>query len=157
MGNIQKVSWEIIGVGNMGSGHLAIFFPVQLAGEWSHRGCGPCRKSQGLGAGTPGRGCERRLCGGRRLIASGACEAVIIAVPHLPASGLAIEGLRTPNARDVRKARRGIYQAGAGEMNEGRGKGGLVFGMIFNQRTNPTSIARCMSWSTVESWGPSSG
>ena len=72
-------------------------------------------KAAGPGRGTPGRGRENFAEG--ELIASGTCEAVIIAVPHYQHPGLAVEafahGLHVMCEKPA-----GVYTKQVREMNE---------------------------------------
>ena len=73
---------------------------------------------------------------GSELIASGACEAVLIATPHYQHPTLAVEAFRAGLHVMVEKPA-GVYTMQVREMNEEADKHPeLTFGMMFNQRTN---------------------
>jgi predicted dehydrogenase len=70
------------------------------------------------------------------LMDSGLCDAVIIATPHYDHPNLAIQafgkGLHVLCEKPA-----GVYTKQVREMNEKAQESGVVFGMMFNQRTNP--------------------
>jgi predicted dehydrogenase len=70
------------------------------------------------------------------LMDSGLCDAVIIATPHYDHPNLAIQafgkGLHVLCEKPA-----GVYTKQVREMNEKAQESGAVFGMMFNQRTNP--------------------
>ncbi|MGI5958688.1 MAG: Gfo/Idh/MocA family protein [Massiliimalia sp.] len=72
---------------------------------------------------------------GTDLIASGVCDAVIIAVPHYQHPDLAIQafehGLHVMCEKPA-----GVYTKQVRRMNQAAKESGTVFGMMFNQRTN---------------------
>ena len=66
---------------------------------------------------------------------SGLCEGIIIAVPHYDHPGFAMEIMRRGLHVMVEKPA-GVYTKQVREMNEEAKKHDVVFGMMFNQRTN---------------------
>ena len=66
---------------------------------------------------------------------SGLCEGIIIAVPHYDHPGFAMECMRKGLHVMVEKPA-GVYTKQVREMNEEAKKHDVVFGMMFNQRTN---------------------
>ena len=66
---------------------------------------------------------------------SGLCEGIVIAVPHYDHPGFAIEIMRRGMHVMVEKPA-GVYTKQVREMNEEAKKHNVVFGMMFNQRTN---------------------
>lgn len=131
---MQKVKLGIIGVGNMGSGHIGNILSgatpeVEVTAVADRAESRRAWARERLGAGV------KIFAEGSELIASGTCEAVIIAVPHYQHPGLAVEafahGLHVMCEKPA-----GVYTKQVREMNEAAEKSGLVFGMMFNQRTN---------------------
>ena len=95
------------------------------------------------------------FCEGSELIESGACEAVEIATPHYQHPELSImamdHGLHVMCEKPA-----GVYTKQVREMNEKAAQSDVVFGMMFNQRTN--CVYRKMhDWCTAAPWGPLSG
>jgi len=70
------------------------------------------------------------------LFKSGLCDAIIIATPHYAHPTIAVEafsyGLHVMSEKPA-----GVYTKQVKEMNEAAAKSGKVFGVMFNQRTNP--------------------
>ena len=132
---MEKVRFGIIGIGNMGSGH--------------------CRN---LEAGLVPEGklaavcdiSEERRAWARenlssdvavyentdRFFAEAQVDAVIIAVPHYFHPPLAIEALKC-GLHVISEKPAGVYTKQVREMNEAAARSDRIFGMMFNQRTNP--------------------
>ncbi|MBO5453049.1 MAG: Gfo/Idh/MocA family oxidoreductase [Clostridia bacterium] len=70
------------------------------------------------------------------LYKSGLCEAVIIAVPHFDHPSLAIKAFDA-GLHVITEKPAGVYTKQVLEMNEAAEKSGKVFGIMYNQRTNP--------------------
>lgn len=73
---------------------------------------------------------------GSDLIKSGKCDAIIIAVPHYDHPKYAIEGFEN-NLHVMVEKPAGVYTKQVQEMNKVAEESDRVFGMMFNQRTNP--------------------
>lgn len=131
---MDQVKLGIIGVGNMGSnhcrsildGHLPEFVLTAVADRKENRR----------------RWAKETLPGevvvfeeGDSLIASGLCDAVLIATPHYEHPRLAMlameQGLHVMCEKPA-----GVYTKQVREMNEAAARSNCVFGMMFNQRTN---------------------
>lgn len=137
---MQKIRLGIIGVGNMGTTHckniqegkLVDFHLCAVADrresrrEWAR---------QNLSAETI------IFEEGKNLIASGTCDAVLIAVPHYQHPELSILALEN-HLHVMCEKPAGVYTKQVREMNEAAEKSDCIFGMMFNQRTN--SIYRKM-------------
>lgn len=70
------------------------------------------------------------------LLASGLTDAVIVATPHYLHPVIAIDAFRAGQHVLVEKPA-GVYTSIVDKMNEEAKKSGKVFGIMFNQRTNP--------------------
>ncbi|MCL2472406.1 MAG: Gfo/Idh/MocA family oxidoreductase, partial [Treponema sp.] len=129
-----KVKLGIIGLGNMGSTHVtsiqsgmvpdmelaAVADRLEGRREWA---------AKFLPAGFP------VFKEGSELIKSALCDAVLIAVPHYQHPPLAMEAFKASlNVMCEKPA--GVYTKQVREMNKAAKESGLVFGMMFNQRTN---------------------
>ncbi len=131
---MNKVRLGIIGVGNIGTGHVQNI----LSGQ-----CPEIVLSAAADRRESRRSWIREnlpdipvFSEGEDLIASGQCEAVIICVPHYQHPPLAISALRHGLHTMVEKPA-GVYTLQVREMNaEADRHPDLVFGMMFNQRTN---------------------
>ena len=70
------------------------------------------------------------------LFSSGLCEAVIIATPHYDHPKLTIAAFEA-GLHALTEKPTGVYTKQVAEMNEAAEKSGKVFGIMYNQRTNP--------------------
>lgn len=131
---MEKVRLGIIGAGNMGSQHLQNI----LAGKTPEIAV----------AAVADRREDRRawaksvlpqevpvFCEGSELIESGLCDAVLIAVPHYQHPVLAQEAFGKKLHVMCEKPA-GVYTKAVKEMNRAAEESGVVFAMMFNQRTN---------------------
>ena len=128
------VKLGVIGVGNMGTGHLENFLQ------------GLCPEIQ-VTAAADRRESRRAwftehfpeaavFSEGEELISSGKCEAVLICVPHYQHPPLAISAMRHGLHAMVEKPS-GVYTLQVKEMNaEADRHPELTFGLMFNQRTD---------------------
>jgi len=134
----EKVRFGIIGVGNMGSGHAKSFMDGKVADGVLAAVCDidPARLEWAETA-LPG---VARFSAAGDMFASGLIDAAIISVPHYFHPPLAIEAFRS-GLHVMCEKPAGVYTKQAREMNEEADKHkDLVFGMMFNQRTNPAYI-----------------
>ena len=134
----ERIRLGIIGIGNMGSGHIRNILE------------GKCPEVEVTAVAD--RLPERRAVAqetmrehgldwaifeeGTELIASDSCDAILIAVPHYQHPELAILGLQANKHVMVEKPA-GVYTKQVREMNEVAAQSDRVFSMMFNQRTNP--------------------
>jgi predicted dehydrogenase len=131
---MEKVRLGIIGMGNMGSSHVKSvssgLVPEMVLGAVADRL--PQRRTWAEGllpAGFP------IFTEGSELIKSGLVDAVLIAVPHYQHPPLAIESFKA-GLHVMCEKPAGVYTKQVREMNQAAAESGLVFGMMFNQRTN---------------------
>ena len=131
---MKQVRLGIIGVGNIGTAHMATILgggcPEVVITAAADR-----RESRRKWA-------EENLPGvqvfteGEDLIASGACDAILIAVPHYQHPTLAVSALRHGLHTLVEKPA-GVYTLQVREMNEEADRHPeLAFALMYNQRTN---------------------
>lgn len=131
---MDKVSLGVIGIGNMGTGHIKSILDGKIPGIE-------------LGA-VADRKAERRDWGkehlpesvvifseGKELIRAGICNAVLIAVPHYQHPELSIDAFQH-GLHVMCEKPAGVYTKQVREMNEAAKNSDRVFGMMFNQRTN---------------------
>jgi predicted dehydrogenase len=132
---MDNVRIGIIGIGNMGSAHARNIINGEVPGALLSAVCdtNPARlqwtKSE-LG--------EQVLLFSQpeELLESGAIDAVIIATPHYDHPSLAIKGFEH-NLHVMIEKPAGVYSKQVREMNEAAKKSDKVFGIMYNQRTNP--------------------
>ena len=131
---MQKVKLGLIGLGNIGSSHLKCIQEgktpeIELAAVADVRLDRRQAAADLLGEGV------RLFETGSELIASGTCEAVLIAVPHYQHPVLAMESFAN-GLHVLCEKPAGVYTSQVREMNGAARKSGLTFAMMFNQRTN---------------------
>lgn len=132
---MKKVRIGIIGIGGMGSNHAQYLVkgsipPAQLTAVCD---INPARlqwAKETLGEGV------QRFDNADALIASGAVDGVLIAVPHYSHPGIAIQAFQAGLHVLVEKPA-GVYTKQVREMNRVAAASGKVFAIMFNQRTNP--------------------
>ncbi len=131
---MDKVRLGIIGIGNMGTGHynnikagLCPEVEVTAVADISPERIEWAKNTLPDTVGIYESAAE--------LMESGRTDAVLIAVPHYSHPGLAIEAMRKGLHVMVEKPA-GVYTKQVKEMNEEAKKSNVIFGMMFNQRTN---------------------
>ena len=132
--DMEKIRLGIIGVGNMGTGHLksiaegqcprievtAVSDPDREKLEWAKSIC-------------PTLTCFEDTL---RMLDSGLLDAALIAVPHYDHPTYAIECFKR-GIHVMTEKPAGVYTRQVREMNEAAEKAGVVFAIMFNQRSNP--------------------
>ncbi|MBQ6052906.1 MAG: Gfo/Idh/MocA family oxidoreductase [Clostridia bacterium] len=132
---MDNVRLGIIGLGNMGSAHIDNYLRGHLKNITVTAICDidPQRlKTAGekLGDGV------KMYSTSEELIRSGEVDAILIATPHYFHPTIAIDGFRNGlNVMSEKPA--GVYTKAVREMNKAAKESGKVFGVMFNQRTNP--------------------
>lgn len=131
---MDKVRMGIIGVGNMGSSHAKNIAEGKVPGMELCAIADLKQERRDWAKETLPEG-VKIFESGDELIDSGCCDAVVIAVPHYQHPTLAIRAFgRGLHVLCEKPA--GVYTKQVREMNEAAEKSGLVFAMMFNQRTN---------------------
>ena len=132
---MEKVRLGIIGVGNMGSGHIS---NIEL-----HKSC-PEITVTAVADINPARldwvkeniGDHVALFDdAEKMMDSGLIDAVLIAIPHYGHPVYAVKAFER-GLHVMCEKPAGVYTKQVREMNEAAKKAGVVFGMMFNQRTN---------------------
>jgi predicted dehydrogenase len=131
---MNKVRIGVIGIGNMGSSHIKSIVSglapdMELAAAADRS---PARREWAAGLVPKG---VPVFNDGKELIQSGLVDAVLIAVPHYQHPPLAVEAFKA-GLHVMCEKPAGVYTKQVREMNAAAEKSGLVFGMMFNQRTN---------------------
>lgn len=131
---MDKVRIGIIGIGNMGSGHVEML----LAGEVPELE---------LTAVADIRECRRKWAEDKlpseirifdnasELMRSELCDAVLVAVPHYAHPPIVIEALKN-NLHVLCEKPAGVYTSQVREMNRAAEESDRVFAIMLNQRTN---------------------
>ena len=131
---MKKVKLGIIGVGNIGTTHVKNITEgrcpeLEITAVADRR---EERREWAKGVLPEGTAVFEE---GDALLASGLCQAVLIAVPHYQHPVLAQAAFRQ-GLHVMCEKPAGVYTKAVREMNEAAEKSGLTFGMMFNQRTN---------------------
>ena len=131
---MEKIKLGIIGIGNIGSSHVKNIMEGKI-------------QNVELTAVADRSEARRKWCNeilpetveifeeGTELVCSDLCDAVLIAVPHYQHPVLAMLAFEKGKHVLCEKPA-GVYTKHVREMNEAAERSGLVFGMMFNQRTN---------------------
>ncbi|NIK76217.1 putative dehydrogenase [Paenibacillus castaneae] len=135
---MKNVRLGVIGLGNMGKGHLSYLLKGEVSGvvvsavsdtvpeslQWAKERLG---EEAGL------------FTDPYELMDSGLVDAILIATPHFSHPELAIacfeRGLHVLCEKPA-----GVYTKQVREMNEAGSKSNVVFSMMYNQRTNPIYV-----------------
>lgn len=131
---MNKVRLGIIGIGNMGSSH-ALNVAAGKVPELELTAVADRRAQRRDWAREHLPETVKIYEEGSGLIGGAPCDAVLIAVPHYQHPELTIRALHSGKHVLCEKPA-GVYTKQVREMNEEAEKSGLVFAMMFNQRTN---------------------
>ncbi len=130
----STVRFGIIGMGNMGSVHARNFMDGKVINGELAAVCDPDPSKLAR---------AKEICPSaeafnsvEELFKSGTADAVIIATPHYSHPPLVMEALGH-GLHVITEKPAGVYTKAVREMNEAAAKSGLVFGIMYNQRTNP--------------------
>jgi predicted dehydrogenase len=131
---MDKVRIGVIGLGNMGATHVknisaGIIPDMELTAVADRI---PERREWAAGILPKGFPVFNE---GSELIGSGKVNAILIAVPHYQHPPLAIEAFKA-GIHVLCEKPAGVYTKQVREMNQAADESGLVFAMMFNQRTN---------------------
>lgn len=130
---MRKIRLGIIGIGNMGSSHAKQIQKGALPNVELSAAADRSEKRRSWAADhLPGVPVFQE---GTELIDSGLCEAVLIAVPHYSHPELSIRAFQK-GLHVLCEKPAGVYTRQVRQMNEAAAASGLVFAMMFNQRTN---------------------
>ena len=131
---MEKVRLGIIGIGNMGSGHCGSILEGKVP-DMELAAVADLRESRREWARENLPESVRIFEDGDSLIASGCCDAVLVATPHYEHPRLVMEAF-AHGLHALCEKPAGVYTKQVREMNEAAAKTDRVFAMMFNQRTN---------------------
>ncbi len=131
---MDKVRLGIIGIGNMGSGHLKNILEGKVP---EMEVTAVADRQEGRRAWAKENLPESVVIfeEGTDLNAAGVCDGVLIAVPHYQHPELTIDAM-SHGLHVMCEKPAGVYTKQVREMNDAAKKCDRVFGMMFNQRTN---------------------
>jgi len=130
-----EVKIGVVGLGNMGSVHARYLIKGEVEGAVLAAICDarPERLAELSAEFGEGVKCFANV---NELLRSGAVDGVILCTPHYEHAGQAIEAFANGLHVLVEKPA-GVYTKQVREMNEAAAASGKVFGIMYNQRTNP--------------------
>ena len=135
---MDKVRFGIIGMGNMGSGHLESFFKGKIKnGIVTAFAETDLEKIKRATENFPGE--YEIYSSGDELIDNAQVDAILIAVPHYDHPRLTIKALNK-NIHVLCEKPAGVYVKQVRKMNEVASKSSAIFSMMYNQRTNPLYV-----------------
>ena len=131
---MEKIRLGIIGMGNMGTGHLKSILDgacprIEVT---AMADTDPAKLQRAHTLHPSAQVFEEDL----KMLESGLIDAVLIAVPHYDHPPLAITGFEH-GLHVMTEKPAGVYTRQVREMNEAAKASGLVFSIMFNQRANP--------------------
>ncbi len=131
---METVRIGIIGIGNMGSAHATSIFAGRIKGLTLAAVCDiDPDKRQWAAEHLPGMPFFSQYAD---LIQSGLADAILIATPHYLHPEIAIAGF-AQGLHVLTEKPAGVFAGQVYRMNEAARQSGKVFGIMFNQRTNP--------------------
>jgi len=132
---LDTVRIGIVGLGNMGKGHAQYLIEGQVKG--AVLAAVSDMRPEGLALAKENWGEQlRTFASASEMFRSGAIDGVLLCTPHYDHPRLAIEALQAGLHVLVEKPA-GVYTKQVREMNEVAASSGRVFGIMYNQRTNP--------------------
>jgi predicted dehydrogenase len=132
---METVRIGIVGIGNMGSGHVNFIMDGKVPSCTLTAACdtNPA-KLEWAKERAPG---ITLFADSTEMLDSGAIDAAVIATPHYSHPPIAIEAFKR-HIHVMTEKPAGVYTKQVREMNAAAEKSGLVFGIMFNNRTDPT-------------------
>ncbi|MBO9600349.1 MAG: Gfo/Idh/MocA family oxidoreductase [Cohnella sp.] len=132
---MQSVRIGLVGLGNMGTGHAKYLIEGQVNGGVLAAACDV--SSERLSQAKAEWGDRVKLFDSpESMFRSGVVDGVIVCTPHYEHPKQAIEAFAHGLHVLVEKPA-GVYTKQVREMNEAAAKSGKVYGIMYNQRTNP--------------------
>jgi predicted dehydrogenase len=132
---MKKVRFGIIGIGNMGRSHAENLYNGKIAGAELTAVCDAVPLALDWAKEHLGDSVQR-FDNRETFLASGSFDAVLIATPHYDHPDLAIQAFGYGLHVLIEKPA-GVYTKQVREMNEAAAKSDNLFGIMYNQRTNP--------------------
>jgi len=131
---MEKLRMGVVGYGNMGTGHVENLKSGKIK---NLEVTAICDASAARRAAAKAAYPELAVFeSATELYKSGLCDVVIIATPHYEHPALAIEAFEH-GLHVITEKPAGVYTKQVREMNEAAAKSDKLFGIMYNQRTNP--------------------
>jgi predicted dehydrogenase len=132
---MNEVRIGIVGIGNMGSSHARLLLEEKVPGARLTAVCDFNPKRLEYAQKMAGE-TVLRFSTIEALLRADVVDAVVIATPHYSHPGLAVQCLQK-NLHVLVEKPAGVFTRQVREMNEIAAASGQVFGIMYNQRTNP--------------------
>lgn len=132
---MERVRIGIVGIGNMGRAHARYLLNKKVANAELTALCDVDPEKLEWASQFTG-GSIRLYQDYDEMISSGSIDGILIAVPHYDHSPLAIKAFEK-GLHVLTEKPAGVYTKQVREMNDAAEKSGKVFGIMYNQRTNP--------------------
>lgn len=131
---MKEVRMGIVGIGNMGSTHLKNIFDGKVPKTKVTAACDINEERRKFV--TENFPDVEVFADAEEMYKSGLCDTIVIAVPHYAHPGLAISAFEH-GLNVITEKPAGVYTGQVKEMNEAAEKSDKLFGIMYNQRTNP--------------------
>lgn len=131
---MKEIRMGIIGLGNMGSAHAENIFSGKVPGMVLSAICDISEERRSFAAEKYPE--VKVFDDYKKLLESGEVDAITIAVPHYLHPQMAIDGF-SAGVHVICEKPAGVYTKQVMEMNEAAKKSDKLFGIMYNQRTNP--------------------
>jgi predicted dehydrogenase len=132
---MKKVRFGIIGVGNMGYSHAKNMLEGHVENGCLSAVCDLKQEKLDKVKELEGAESVKTFTDYREMLASGVCDAIVVAVPHYDHPCLVIDALESGHHVVCEKPA-GVYTKQVKEMNAVAARSNKLFTMMFNQRTN---------------------
>lgn len=131
---MKKIKLGVIGIGSMGRCHIKNILENHCP-EIEVTAVADMKKEQ-LDWAKNNCFDAQRFLSGEKMIQQADIDSVLIAVPHYDHCSLAVAAIKNGKHTMIEKPA-GVYTKQVREMNEAAKQSDVVFGIMFNQRTNP--------------------
>ena len=133
---MQKVKFGIVGIGNMGTAHCKSLLEGKIANGELCAICEPKQAKADAILALEGAKDVVAFSDYGEMLRSGLCDAVIVAVPPYDHQSLVCQALDA-GLHVICEKPAGVYTKQVKEMNATAERSDKLFGMMFNQRSNP--------------------
>ena len=133
---MQKVRFGIVGIGNMGTAHCKSFLEGKIANGVLTAICNKRTSKMDAILALDGAEDVVAFTDYKELLHSGLCDAIIVAVPPYDHATMVTEALEA-GLHVICEKPAGVYTKQVKEMNAAAARSDKLFGMMFNQRSNP--------------------
>lgn len=134
---MSTIKVGIVGIGNMGTSHLKAIYDGKVPGMKVAAACDNCdSRTKFVSENYPDVAVFSEA---EEMFKSGLCDVAVIAVPHYQHCDIAIKAFEY-GLNVITEKPAGVYTKQVLKMNEAAEKSGKLFGIMYNQRTNPVYL-----------------